>query len=81
MSDSPPSAPPARWTPERQCLFLHWLDRTRCASISAAKAGLSRESAYRLRARNPEGLFALVWHDIMHRPRRYRAGHRVEPSR
>ncbi len=33
--------------------------------IAAGKAGLSRESAYRLRARDPGGLFALMWDDIM----------------
>ena len=64
------SSAPARpgWTPERQRVFLHWLERTRSASAAAAHAGLSRASAYRLRARDPDGLFALMWDDIMARP-------------
>lgn len=72
------SVPPPRpsWTPERQRIFLHWLERTLSASEAAAKAGLSRESAYRLRARDPQGLFALMWDDIMARPFRIDWGHR-----
>ena len=68
------------WTPERQCLFLHWLERTRSATDAAAKAGMSRESAYRLRARGPHGLFALMWADIMARPFRTHRGHMVSTS-
>jgi hypothetical protein len=59
---------PPRWTPERQCAFLYHLDRSRSASDAAAKVGMSRESAYRCRARDPDGLFALMWKDIMARP-------------
>nr|WP_314441701.1 hypothetical protein [uncultured Sphingomonas sp.] len=79
MRDSPA---PTRlsWTPERQRIFLHWLERTRSASEAAARAGLSRESAYRLRARDPGGLFALMWDDIMARPFRILWNHRVRPS-
>lgn len=68
------------WTPDRQCLFLHWLDRTRSVTVAAARVGLSRESAHRLRQRDPHGLFALVWNDIMARPRRGWPGHRVSTS-
>ena len=68
------------WTPERQCLFLHWLERTRSASEAADRAGMSRESAYRFRARDPDGLFALMWTDIMARPFRSHRGHRVSTS-
>ncbi len=78
MRDSPPS-PRLHWTPERQRIFLHWLERTRSASQAAARAGLSRESAYRLRARDPGGLFALMWLDIMARPFRIVWSHRVRP--
>ena len=63
MDESPAPARPG-WTPERQRVFLHWLERTRSASAAAAHAGLSRESAYRLRARDPDGLFALMLDDI-----------------
>jgi hypothetical protein len=82
----PDSSQPATltWTPERQCLFLHWLERTRSATAAARKVGLSRESAYRLRGRDPQGLFALMWADIMARPFRihWNAGwsHMVRPS-
>ncbi|GAA3998316.1 hypothetical protein [Sphingomonas humi] len=77
-----PSPPPTRpcWTAANQCLFLHWLERTRSATRAADKVGLSRESAYRLRARDPDGLFALLWNDIMARPLRRAAGHRVTTS-
>lgn len=78
MHDSAPTTRPS-WTPERQCLFLHWLERTRSATAAAGKVGLSRESAYRLRARNPGGLFALMWDDVMARPFRIHWGHRVRP--
>lgn len=79
MRDSASSPRPC-WTPERQRVFLHWLERTRSASEAAGKAGLSRESAYRLRARDPGGLFALMWDDIMARPFRIDWGHRVRTS-
>ena len=75
MRDTPAPARPG-WTPERQLVFLHWLERTRSASAAAAHAGLSRESAHRLRARDPGGLFALMWADIMARPFRIDYGHR-----
>lgn len=79
MSNDHAAAPAPAWTPERQCLFLHWLERTRSVSRAAAAAGLSREGAYRLRARDPAGLFALLWADIMRRPFRIMWGHRAGP--
>lgn len=49
------------WTPERQLRFLDALARTRSVTRAAAAVGMSRESAYRLRAR-PEGpLFGALW--------------------
>jgi hypothetical protein len=48
------------WTPERQLRFLDALAHTRSATKAAAFAGMSRESAYRLRSRSG-GLFALLW--------------------
>lgn len=49
------------WTAERQLVFLDTLARTRSVSRAARAAGMSRESAYRLRARDPNGLFAAAW--------------------
>lgn len=49
------------WTPERQLRFLGALARTRCVTSAARAAGMSRESAYRLRARPGHALFAAAW--------------------
>ena len=49
------------WAAERQLRFLDTLFRTRSVSKAAAAAGLSRESAYRLRERREGALFALLW--------------------
>jgi hypothetical protein len=49
------------WTPRRQLAFLDTLARTRCVTRAAAAAGMSRESAYRLRRRPSAGLFAAAW--------------------
>lgn len=65
--DSPPQpckAQPSRrdgWTAERQLRFLDALAETHSVSTAAAMAGLSRESAYRLRTRSDGRLFALLW--------------------
>jgi len=62
------------WTPVRQLDFLDALARTGSVSIAARTAGMSRESAYRLRARQPHGLFAAAWNRAVtpasHRPTR-----------
>jgi len=58
------------WTPHRQLVFLDMLARTGSVTRSARAAGMSRESAYRLRARNPDGLFAAAWDRAL-------AGHRT----
>jgi hypothetical protein len=47
------------WTVERQLAFLDALTRTRSISKAARAAGMSRESAYRLRDR--AHLFAALW--------------------
>ena len=46
------------WTPQRP---LDTLARSRCIAEAARAAGMSRESAYRLRARGPNRLFAAAW--------------------
>lgn len=65
-------ARPARhdgWTPQRQLDFLDALARTRSVARSARAAGMSREGAYRLRARDPHGLFAAAWDRALALPR------------
>ncbi len=60
------------WTPARQLDFLSVLARTRSVSRAAKVTGMSRESAYRLRRREPDGLFALTWARTLgptHQPR------------
>jgi len=52
------------WTPERQLRFLDALARTRSIG-KAAEAGMSRESAHRLRNRPSAALFAALWDRIM----------------
>ncbi len=47
------------WTVERQLAFLAALTRTRCVTEATRVAGMSRESAYRLRHRAE--LFAALW--------------------
>jgi len=49
------------WTPARQLAFLNALRRTRSVAAAARAAAMSRESAHRLRKREPGGLFALTW--------------------
>jgi len=49
------------WTVERQLRFLDALARTRSVTRAAAFAGMSRESAYRLRDRRDGALFAAAW--------------------
>lgn len=49
------------WTAERQVLFLAALANTRSVTVAARAAGMSRESAYRLRERASAALFAHLW--------------------
>lgn len=49
------------WTPERQVAFLTELAAARSITAAARAAGMSRESAYRLRARADGSLFAHLW--------------------
>jgi hypothetical protein len=53
------------WTAERQLRFLDTLARTRSISKAAAAAGMSRESAYRLRERRDGALFAALWDEAL----------------
>ena len=49
------------WTAHRQLRFLEMRARTRSVTRAAAACGMSRESAYRLRARRDGALFAIAW--------------------
>jgi hypothetical protein len=53
------------WTAERQLRFLDALAATRSIGKAAASAGMSRESAYRLRERREGALFAALWDRIL----------------
>jgi hypothetical protein len=69
---SAPPTPTRRdgWTAERQLRFLDTLGRSRSVTTAARAAGMSRESAYRLRARPTAALFALLWDRAMQPPLR-----------
>lgn len=70
------------WTPARQLAFLGALARTRSVTRAAAAAGMSRESAYRLRKRDPGGLFAAAWDRVLSTPApRAPKGHRRSKPR
>jgi hypothetical protein len=60
-SPKPPKIRRDGWTPERQLCFLDTLARTRSVTRAARAAGMSRESAYRLRRRKDGALFAAAW--------------------
>ena len=62
-SRHPPIARPRHdgWTREKQATFIVALRRTRNVTRAAAAAGMSRESAYRLRARPSAAGFAAAW--------------------
>lgn len=49
------------WTAERQAIFLAGLVHTRSVTAAARAAGMSRESAHRLRTRRDGALFAYLW--------------------
>ena len=49
------------WTPERQRAFILALRETRSVATAAAKVGMARETAYRLRERPGAAEFAAAW--------------------
>ena len=81
MSDNPDSSDPDAasfeivpgrrrkdgWTAERQQLFISMLRKHACVEKAARAAGLSRESAYRLRRRPGAESFAAAWDQAMRR--------------
>lgn len=56
------------WTPLRQAEFLGHLAETRCIKRAAARVGMSRESAYRLRRKPGAEEFAAAWDAILGAP-------------
>ena len=61
------------WSPPRQAAFLAALALTRSVRAAAARVGMSRESAYRLRGRVGAASFAAAWDAALAR--------KVTPSR
>jgi hypothetical protein len=67
MTDSPDFTPvrvAARtdgWTPDKQAAFIDALGQTACVATAARQVGMSRESAYRLRARPDAAGFRDAW--------------------
>lgn len=59
------------WTAERQLRFLDALMHTRSVTRAASAAGMTRESAYRLRGRKDGALFAVFWDRVL-------KGHKIE---
>lgn len=53
------------WTIERQRAFIATLISVGCVRLAAAAAGMSRESAYRLRRRKGAESFAAAWDSIL----------------
>ena len=53
------------WTPERQARFIGLLAETGSVAEAARRAGMSRESAHRLRQRPGAGSFAHAWDAIV----------------
>lgn len=56
------------WTPGRQADFLGHLAETLSVAAAARHVGKSRESAYRLRAKNGAASFAAAWDAILAHP-------------
>lgn len=73
-ADACPEPSRRSWTVDRQLRFLDTLARSRNVGQAAAAAGMSRESAYRLRKRDGAALFAALW-DIALAPALSAKGH------
>ena len=69
-----PKPDTARWTGEKASAFLKLLGRTGSVAASARAVGMSRQSAYRLRARAPR--FAAFWDSALEVARNARASSR-----
>ena len=56
------------WTVERQCAFLAELYFSGSVSAAAESVGLTRASAYKLRARADASSFARAWDSVLAKP-------------
>ena len=56
------------WTPYKQCGFLAALYQTGSVAKAARAVGMSRETAYRLRAREGAESFAAAWDRVLRKP-------------
>ena len=64
VDDSPSSGP--RWTPRKRAEFLCVLAATRSVKAAARSVGMSRQSAYKLRARLKGQAFDAAWDEAFH---------------
>jgi len=86
MSSPAPRQPPIPcprhdgWTTDKQKIFIRSLAMTRNVSRAAAAAGMSRESAYRLRRRTEGVALAQTWDWILSLPP-FPGGHSEDHAR
>lgn len=66
----PPRLTAPGWTPARQRAFIDHLATSGCVTHAARAVGLSKQSAYQLRDRSPNSIFALAWSVAIARSRR-----------
>jgi hypothetical protein len=66
------------WTPARQVAFIHRLALCGSASTAARAVGVTRKSAYRLRARAGAESFAAAWDAALGMGRSSRLDHAIE---
>jgi len=60
-----PAAPPPAWTPAVRGAFLREFQACHSVKRAAARVGMSRQSAYKLRKRlAPDDPFVLAWAEI-----------------
>ena len=91
MSTAPAPSPPTvlnspdRWTKPKMAAFLRELSACHCISSAAKAVGMSRQSAYRLRARLKGEPFDIAWeaafqhgYDALHQAALERALHGIE---
>ncbi|MEW4447315.1 hypothetical protein [Qipengyuania sp. JC766] len=76
---SDPPSDNSRWTGPKAMAFLHALAQHGKVAAAARGVGMSRQAAYRLRARAPE--FARIWHVALQEAATRRAAARKRKAR